>query len=75
MLLTEFHSSMLAGHFGAKKMYSLLSEHVWWPNMLGHASMLVVPALFAKSKRTVHRLPLGCCSLCQYLLGGSNPGA
>ena len=35
MLLTEFHSSMLAGHFGAKKIFSLLSEHVWWPNMLG----------------------------------------
>ena len=39
--MTDFHSCMLAGHFGAKKMYGLLSELVWWPNMLGlykHAS-------------------------------------
>ena len=27
--VSEFHSSMLAGHFGAKKMCSLLSEYVW----------------------------------------------
>ena len=35
VLLPEFHSSMLVGHFGAKKMCSLLSEHAWWLNMLG----------------------------------------
>ena len=34
VLLTEFHFSVLAGHFGAKKMCSLLSECIWWPNML-----------------------------------------
>ena len=35
VLLTEFHSSMLAGHFGAKKICSLLSKCVWWSNILG----------------------------------------
>ena len=48
---------MLAGHFGAKKMYSLLSKHVWWPNMLGSYKCAYMPALFAKIKRIVHRLP------------------
>ena len=40
---------------------------------LSHVSMLVVLAPFSKSKMTVCRLPLGCFSPCQSLLGGSNP--
>ena len=48
----EFYSSILAGHFGDKKMCSLLSGRVWWPNMLGsYISMLVMPTPFAKSKK------------------------
>ena len=42
---------------------------------LVHASILTVPALFAKSKKIIHRLPLAYCIPGQYLLGGSNPGA
>ena len=34
------------------------------------ASMLIIPALFAKSKKTVHRIPLGCSIPCQYVAGG-----
>ena len=42
---------------------------------LGYERVLVMPALFVKSRKKVYRLPLGYCSLCQYLLGGFNPGA
>ena len=42
---------------------------------LFHASVLVMPTLFIKSKRTISRLPMGCCSPCQCLLDGSNLGA
>ena len=29
VFLDEFYSSLLAGHFGARKVCSLLSGHVW----------------------------------------------
>ena len=66
---------MLAEHFGAKRYVVYYLSVCGGLICLGHASMLVMPALFAKSKRIVHRLPLGCCSPCQYLLGSSNPWA
>ena len=33
LLLDEVHCSMLATHFGARKMHKLLSQRVWWPHM------------------------------------------
>ena len=33
VLLDEAHSSHVATHFIARRMYALLAARVWWPNM------------------------------------------
>jgi hypothetical protein len=34
LLVRETHDGGLGGHFGEKKIYKLLKEHFFWPNML-----------------------------------------
>ena len=49
--MNEFHTSLLAGHFGARKVCSLLFEHVLWPNMLLSCKLAVSSyAIFKKNK-------------------------
>ena len=42
VFLDEFHSSLLACHFGARKVCPLFSGRIWWPNILLSCKQAVV---------------------------------
>jgi hypothetical protein len=59
LLVQEAHGGGLSGHFGEKKTYELLKEHLFWPNMLKDVHKVIercVVCKKAKGKKNAYRL-------------------
>jgi hypothetical protein len=59
LLVQEAHGGGLSGHFGEKKTYELLKEHLFWPNMLKDVHKVIercVVCKKAKGKENAYRL-------------------
>ena len=59
LVLDEFHTSVLAGHLGVRKMVDLLYQRVWWPKLRSHVSRYVANCDLCKRVKDSTQHPPG----------------
>ena len=52
LLVRETHDGGLGGHFGEKKIYKLLKEHFFWPNMLKDVRKVIGRCVVCKKDKS-----------------------
>ena len=58
-ILEEAHSSAYAAHPGSTKMYRILKDYYWWPNMKREIAAFVSRCLICQQVKAERQKPLG----------------
>jgi hypothetical protein len=58
-LLNEVHDTPISGHFGVTRTYRLLSQDVFWPDMIGDVKKYVSTCLQCQLNKPTNQLPAG----------------